>query len=256
MPPSDPGHAWSAAAYARHGRFVSDLGTPVLALLAPRAGERILDLGCGDGALTAEIAASGAQVLGIDAAPDMVRATRARGLAAEQRDAAALDHDAAFDAVFSNAALHWMTRPRAVASGVARALRPQGRFVGEFGGHGNVAAVRTAISAVLARDFGIETDLSDIWHFPTPGAWTALLETTGFTVTECRLIPRPTPVAAGMEAWLETLAAPVLARLPEADRPRATRAIARLVAPALTDEAGTVHVDYVRLRFAARKEGA
>lgn len=171
-------------------------------------------------------------------------------------DAAALGFAEEFDAVFSNAALHWMVRPAAVVAGVARALRPGGRFVGEFGGHGNVAAVRVALAAVLSRDFGIETDLSDTWYFPTPAAWTALLEAHGFAVESAVLIPRPTPVPAGIEGWLETLAAPVLARLSEADRPRARAAVAALAGPALVDETGTALVDYVRLRFAARRGGA
>lgn len=246
---------WSAAEYARTARFVSDLGLPVLDLLAPRSGERVLDLGCGDGALTARIAAAGAEVIGLDASRDMVAAARARGLDAREGDAAAFDLGGGFDAVFSNAALHWMTRPAPVLAGVARALRPGGRFVGELGGHGNVAAVRTAMIAVLGRDHGIETDLSEHWHFPTVPAWRSLLEAAGFAVETAELIPRPTPVKAGLEAWLETLAAPALTPLAPAARMHAVAAMAALARPALVDASGVAHVDYVRLRFAARLPG-
>ncbi|PKP67306.1 MAG: SAM-dependent methyltransferase, partial [Alphaproteobacteria bacterium HGW-Alphaproteobacteria-8] len=210
-------NAWSAARYAANARFVSDLGAPVLALLAPQPGERILDLGCGDGALTARLVDAGAEVLGVDASADMVAAAQARGVNAivgrgEALDAA-IPAGQGFDAVFSNAALHWMTEPDAVIAGVARRLRQGGRFVAEFGGHGNVAAIRVALIAAL-ESAGVVTDLAEIWYFPTPDEHAARLRAAGFTVTEIALIPRPTPVAAGVAAWFETLAAPVLALAP------------------------------------------
>ncbi len=249
------GDAWSAEAYARNARFVSDLGAPVLDLLDPRPGERILDLGCGDGALTEKIVAAGAEVRGVDASPDMIAMARARGLDVEVVDGHALAFDREFDAVFSNAAIHWMTRPAEVIAGVARALKPGGRFVAEFGGMGNVAAIRTAIIAVLAG-YGVETDLRQIWYFPTEAEHAARLEAAGFTVEEIALIPRPTPVASGMEAWLATLAAPALRLLSEGDRDEAAGRMARLLAPALQDEGGNWRADYVRIRFRAILAGA
>lgn len=242
---------WSAARYAAHARFVSDLGAPVVALLDPRPGERILDVGCGDGALTAAIAEAGADVLGIDGSADMVTAARARGLAAEVMDAHALTFDADFDAVFSNAAMHWMVRPDAVVAGCARALKPGGRLVAEFGGHGNVAAIRTAIIAVRRARHGAATTLDDIWYFPTAEEHGARLERAGFRVEEIAIIPRPTPVTAGIEAWLETLAAPAISDLDGEERRATVAEIAALLAPALRDTAGNWVADYVRLRVRA-----
>ena len=243
--------AWSAEDYGAHARFVSDLGTPVLSLLAPQAGEWVLDLGCGDGALSAEIAAAGAEVIGVDAAPDMVAAARARGLDAREGDAAALPFAQEFDAVFSNAALHWMTEPDPVIAGVARALRPGGRFVGEFGGMGNVAAIHTAIIAVLDRH-GVEDDLSRVWYFPTEVEYGAKLRSHGFEVDQTALIPRPTMLTSGMAAWLSTLAAPLLAALPADQRDAVISETVALLRPALCDGAGNWRADYVRLRFSAR----
>ncbi|MFT6772424.1 MAG: trans-aconitate methyltransferase [Paracoccaceae bacterium] len=246
--------AWRASDYAANARFVSDLGAPVLDLLAPMAGERILDLGCGDGALTAKLAALGAEVVGVDASPDMIAGARALGLTAELVDGHALADWAAtqapFDAVFSNAALHWMTDPASVFAGVAKALRPGGRFVAEQGGHGNVAAIRTALIAALS-EVGIDTDLREVWSFPTPAEQSARLVAAGFAVDQIALIPRPTPVAAGMDAWLETLAAAALRRAPEDVRAAVRARAAALVAPAMQDDAGAWNADYVRLRFKA-----
>src|SRR5277367_5236365 len=129
--------SWDATQYAREGRFVADLAGGVFDLLAPQASERILDLACGDGVLTAKIAASGAEVVAVDSSPSMVEAARALGLDARVASGESLPFQAEFDAVFSNAALHWMRDQAAVLNGVQRALKPRGRFVAEMGGHGN-----------------------------------------------------------------------------------------------------------------------
>ncbi len=246
---------WSADLYDRNARFVSDLGGEVLSWLNPRPGERILDLGCGDGALTLEISDLGADVVGVDSSVDMVTAARERGLSTRLGDATALDFDSEFDAVFSNAALHWAPQADNVASGIAKALKPGGRFVAEFGGAGNVAAIRTALIAVLESDYGVETDLKEVWYFPTPDEYAAVCTRAGLTVERIELIPRPTPVASGMARWLETLAAPALALLPDADRTAARNRVAGLVAPALRDDEGQWTADYVRLRVAATLSG-
>lgn len=248
------GDHWNADRYMAGAGFVPVLGAPVMDLLAPRAGERILDLGCGEGALTEKLVAAGAEVVGVDAGADMVRAARARGLDAHVLDGHALDGWAAaqapFDAVFSNAALHWMTDPDAVFRGVARALKPGGRFVAEQGGAGNVAAAATAIGAALEKR-GVAFDLRSIWSFPTEEEQAARLEAAGFAVEEIALIPRPTPAPAGLRAWLDNFAPPFLALLPEGEREAAKDDAVRLCEGSLRDLAGNWRVDYVRLRFRA-----
>src|SRR5688572_4126096 len=137
--------------YAQHARFVSDLGTFLLDWLDPKPGESILDVGCGDGVLTVKIAERGANVLGIDYSADMVAAAQKNGVPAQVTSAENLPFEKQFDAVFSNAALHWVTDAEGVIRGIAKALKPGGRFVAEFGGHGNIAAIATAVRAVLIR---------------------------------------------------------------------------------------------------------
>ena len=245
--------SWSAEGYARNARFVADLGQPVLDLLAPRAGERILDLGCGDGALTAKLVAAGATVVGADASAELVAAARALGLDARIADGQALAFDAEFDAVFTNAALHWMRDADAVIAGVRRALKPGGRFVGEFGGHGNVAAIVTALIAVLnAR--GIDGAARVPWFFPTPAEYAAKLEAQGFTVETIGLVPRPTPLPTGMRGWLDTFASPFLEGLDGPARIAVLDEVAALLATNLRDQSGRWTADYVRLRFAATLE--
>jgi SAM-dependent methyltransferase len=243
---------WSAARYAETAHFVPALGAPVLELLAPGPGERILDLGCGDGVLTEKIVAAGATVVAVDAGPDMVAAARARGLDARVMDGQRLTFSGEFDAVFSNAALHWMRDQQAVLAGVHRALKPGGRFVAEMGGHNNTAAIIVALSAVLARR-GLDAHRLSPWYFPSADAYRQKLGAAGFIVEEIAIIPRPTTLPTGIEAWLDTFAEEFLAPLPDRSRVRAE--IADLLRPVLMDETGTWIADYVRLRFRATRAG-
>jgi trans-aconitate methyltransferase len=248
-----PVQEWNPSRYAHNARFVSDLGQPVLDLLAPQPGERILDLGCGDGALTEKLVTAGARVAGVDASADMIEAARQRGLDARVMDAYHLAFTSEFDAVFSNAALHWMKRaPDAVIAGVRRALKPGGRFAGEMGGHGCVAAITVALCAALEK-YGIPNPASLIpWYFPTVDDYRARLERGGFQLEYIALIPRPTPLPTGMRGWLETFAIPFTNVLPEADRnPFLDEATERL-RPALCDEQSRWTADYMRLRFLAK----
>jgi trans-aconitate methyltransferase len=241
---------WSARRYAETAHFVPLLGAAVLELLAPSAGERILDLGCGDGVLTEKILASGATVVAVDAAPDMAAAARARGIDARVMEGQSLTFDAEFDAVFSNAALHWMLPPEAVLAGVRRALKPAGRFIGEMGGHNNTAAIIVALSAVLGRR-GIDAHRLSPWYFPSAAAYREKLEAAGFAVEDIRIVPRPTVLPTSIEPWLDTFGEAFFGVLPEPDRSSARGEVADLLRPVLTDESGAWIADYVRLRFVA-----
>lgn len=244
---------WNAEAYAKNAAFVPGLAEGVVGWLDAKLGEHILDLGCGDGQLTARLAAAGAQIDGVDASPEMVAAARARGLTVAEAQAESLPFvDGTFDAVFSNAALHWVRNQDAMLAEVRRVLRPGGRFVAEMGGHGNIAAIRVALIAVLVR-YGYGQLEDDVNYYPTPRAYTRRLSRHRFHVEQINLIPRPTPLGqGGLEAWLTTFRSGVLAGLPEALRPVVVRETAELAARALRDEEGNWVADYVRLRFIAR----
>jgi SAM-dependent methyltransferase len=245
---------WNPQDYAANAGFVPALGNAALGLLNPRAGEAILDLGCGDGVLTKRIAEAGANVLGVDASEGMLEAARGLGLTVEQADGQALAFESRFDAVFSNAALHWMPNQRAVADGVFRALKPGGRYVGECGGFGNIAAIRTALRAVLGAH-GFSPDSGGGQTYLTAEAFTEIHAAAGFIEVEARIIPRPTPLPTGIRGWLKTFRAGFLdeAGVPEEARARVVDEVEALLAPALRDSAGNWSADYVRLRWQAKK---
>lgn len=240
---------WRLDLYRKHARFVSDLSAPVVALLNPKPGERILDLGCGDGVLTRRLGLD-CQVVGIDASPEFVMAARSLGLEVFERSAYEIDFQEEFHAVFSNAALHWMRDPDRVIANVFRSLRPGGRFVAEFGGHGNVEIVRTALIAELDRR-GLDGRAADPWYFPTVEEYGDRLRSAGLLVKYIELIPRPTPLEGDVLGWLETFAGSFTSVLPEDERQTYLSDVRERIRPQLFDSRGTWSVDHVRLRFEA-----
>ena len=248
-----PSQQWNSSRYDKNARFVSDLGEPVVDLLNPQPGERILDLGCGDGALTEKIIARGAKVVGVDASSDMVAAAQHRGIEARVVDAYQLNFNSEFDAAFSNAALHWMKRdPDAVIKGVRRALRPGGRFVAEMGGHGNVAAITVALCATL-EDYGVKDSAAIVpWYFPSADEYEQRLELAGFRTDYIELIPRPTPLPTGMRGWLETFATSFTSSVPQEAQTDFLDEVTARLRPVLCDASGQWTADYARLRFLAK----
>lgn len=208
---------WDPGSYERDARYVSDYGMAVVELLDPRPGERILGLGCGDGALTRRIMERGCEVVGVDCSAEMVEAARALGVDARVMDGHDLAFASEFDAVFSNAALHWMRRPERVVSGVVRALKPGGRYVGEFGGHGNIRSVVRGIKDALAKR-GTDFEAVNPWYFPTAEEYRTLLETFGLRVLTCSLFPRPTPLPTDLAGWLRVFGRAFLDILPESEQ--------------------------------------
>jgi len=243
---------WDPANYARNGRFVSDLGSRVMELLAPRPGERILDLGCGDGALTKKLADLGCEVVAVDSSAPQIEAARKLGLDAHVMSAEALPFREEFDAVFSNAVLHWIKRADAMIAAVYRSLRWGGRFVAECGGHGCVHKIRTALVQALDRR-GMDGEARVPWYFPTPGDYATRLERAGFRVDTISLIPRPTPLPGDVISWLEIFAQSFLHGLPPVARAEYLQEVRAILEPQLRESTGTWVADYVRLRFAATK---
>jgi trans-aconitate methyltransferase len=242
--------SWNPESYANNARFVSDLGEPLLQLLKPKRGELILDLGCGDGALTEKIAGYGCKVIGVDSSFPQLRAAKQRGLTTVAMDGQGLGFKQCFDAVFTNAALHWMKQPNNVAAGVANSLNPGGRFVGEFGGKGNVEKIRSSLHAALRRH-AIDPAPIDPWYYPNPEEYSQLLSEAGFIVTYIELIPRPTRLPGDILGWLQIFAQPFTQALAEPERTTFLKEVRSELASQLRDGAGNWSADYVRLRFKA-----
>jgi uncharacterized protein (TIGR00369 family) len=250
--PAPAVQTWDPERYARHARYVADLAAPAVDLLAVRPGERILDLGCGDGALTERLAALGADVVGVDASTEQVEAARRRGVDARVMDGRRLDFHHEFDAVFSNMALHWMGPVDDVLAGVWRALRRGGRFVGELGGRGCIAAIVEAIDTALARR-GIDGRALNPWDFPGADEFAARLAAHGFVVDLVALVRRPTLLPGDLRGFMETFGEAFTAAVAVSERPAFVDEIQERLRPTLFDPARGWIADYVVLRFAATR---
>ncbi|NGQ94693.1 methyltransferase domain-containing protein [Brevibacillus sp. SYP-B805] len=247
---------WDATLYDTKLSFVSELGKSMISLLDPQKGERILDIGCGTGDLAAQIALSGAIPTGIDLSADMIDRARQKypALRFEVADAQTYRTDERYDAVFSNAALHWMKQPASVIQSVWLALRPGGRFVAEFGGKSNIGSILDAIAQVLTQR-GIDAEERNPWYFPSVGEYSVLLEQQGFRVTYAAHFDRPTPLGDdehGLTHWLDTFAKDFFHDFSPAEKAHAYQEIADILRPRLYSDNGWT-ADYSRIRILAVK---
>jgi trans-aconitate methyltransferase len=244
--------SWNPESYGKNARFVSDLGEPLLQLLDAQPGELVLDLGCGDGALTEKLAGYGCAVIGVDSSFPQVQAAKERRLNVVVMDGHELCFQRRFDAVFTNAALHWMKQAEKVVAGIANSLKPGGRFIGEFGGKGNVEKIRSALQETLRRH-AIDPAPVDPWYYPSPEEYSKLLSRAGFSVNYIELIPRPTKLPGDMLDWLEIFAQPFTQAVAEPERGSFLKEVRNELATCLRDGASNWFADYVRLRFKATK---
>ena len=249
-------NTWNADFYTSKHNFVTNYGESVVELLAPQAGELILDLGCGAGELTAKIANSGAKVYGIDFAPDMISKAQVKfpELEFKQHNAELpFPFEERFDAVFSNAALHWMINAEAVIKNVAQSLKPRGRFVFEMGGKGNVAAIIQALE-LAANDFNL-TKLAIYNYFPSISEYSSILERNGLNVKFAVLFERPTLLDGedGLRNWIKMFRNSVLDKLEPSTHEQFLAKIEHYGQAKLLLKQQWF-ADYVRLRMIAIKE--
>lgn len=251
-----PVSTWDAQLYDDKHAFVWQMGSGLIEILAPQAGETVLDLGCGTGHLTAQIAERGAQVLGIDASASMIEQAQNLFPALEFRVADGTDFevDAPFDAIFSNAALHWIKPPERAAACMSRALKPGGRLVAEFGGQGNVQTILGAI-ALAAKTLGYQLP-DNPNYFPSIAAYATLLEAHGLETTAATLFERPTPLEGdnGLRQWILMFRPASLQAIP-AERQQEFFALSEEFARPTLWRDNTWFADYRRLRLVARKTG-
>ena len=249
---------WNSALYEGNHAFVWEYGESLLELLVPKAGERILDLGCGTGQLTEKIAESGAFVYGIDSSLSMISTAKVNypHINFAAADARSFQVEYPLDAVFSNAVLHWIKQPDAAIDCVAKALKPGGRFVAEFGGKGNVGAIVRAILSVLSEIGCEEPQALNPWYFPSIGEYAGLLEKQGFDVGYAVLFDRPTPLeggSAGMANWIKMFAGGFLSGLSDDVRSHVIRTVEEHLRSVLYRD-GNWSADYRRIRIVAVKK--
>jgi len=237
---------WNAKKYNKHADFVSALGMPVVELLNPQKGEKILDLGCGDGTLALELEKFGAEVVAVDLSEDMVAKSKEKGLNAHVMSATELVYENQFDAIFSNAVLHWVKESQLAVKKIHKALKNNGRFVAEFGGYGNIQHIRLAMKEVFSKhkEYG---EFVDPWYFPTVTEYQEILESVGFKVEQIELIPRPTPID-DIANWLDIFANGIASNLTDAQKIEFKHEVKAILKDKIyTTEEGWV-ADYVRLR--------
>ena len=250
------GPQWNAELYDDKHSFVWKMAAGLLELLEAKSGELILDLGCGTGHLTSQIAATGAKVVGVDRSPEMIRQAWEKYPARrfEVMDARQISFPEQFDAVFSNATLHWIKEPAQVIAGIAKTLRPGGRFVAEFGGKGNVGELLAAVKRAWEK-VGLARPAPSPWYYPSISEYSGLLEQNGLEVTYANLFDRPTPLEdgeRGLRNWLEMFGGAFLEKLTPREHDDMLGAVQQEARAAIWRDGHWV-MDYRRLRVVSRK---
>ncbi|GAB6929325.1 class I SAM-dependent methyltransferase [Paenibacillus sp. JCM 10914] len=248
---------WKPQAYDQQLSFVSGYGKGLIEWLAPKPGEHILDLGCGTGDLAYEISASGARVTGMDASHEMIESAAAKypSLTFIPEDGQNFTTATQYDAVFSNAALHWMRNAEGVIRSVHAALKPGGRLVAEFGGKGNVEGIYHAIRLVLLDSHGIDAATRNPWYYPSIGEYASLLEAHGFRVRMAYHFDRPTRLSGGADGiriWLLHFGDHFFDGFTEQQKEDAINSISDITKSTLWNE-DSYYADYKRLRIVAEK---
>ena len=243
---------WNPKTYNKHTAFVSQLALPVVDLLNPQEGEKILDVGCGDGTLAVEMECRGAKIIGVDMSAEMIEACKSRGVEAYVGSVTDLSYDNEFDAVFSNAMLHWVQDAKSAVQNIAKSLKSDGRFVCEFGGEGNALILITAMQEVFDRydDFG---DFHNPWYFPNVKEYRTLLESEGFSVEYIEIIPRPTPMD-DISNWLDIFANGVTSHLSVVQFEVFKKEVTEILEKKIYSEEEGWMLDYKRLRVKAIKK--
>jgi len=242
---------WDADNYNKHADFVSNLAFPVVDLLNPQKNERILDLGCGDGTLALEIEKFSTKVIAVDLSESMVKKTKEKGIEAYVMSAIELPFYNEFNAVFSNAVLHWVKEPETAIKKISAALKSGGRFIAEFGGYGNIKYLTDAMQEVFDRheEYG---EFKNPWYFPKETEYKELLEANGLKIDYIELIPRPTKID-DIANWLDIFANGIVSHLTEAQQDNFKQKVRAILKPKIYDEKNAWVADYVRLRLKATK---
>ena len=242
--------SWDPKLYSRDAAFVSNYGTDLLSMLDPAEGRSLLDLGCGEGALTEKLLSLGWNVTGVDSSEEQVRAALMRGISAKVMDGEHLKFDETFDYVFSNAALHWMKKPKKVLDGVWNALKAGGSFVGEMGACGNVESVVQIASNILMEK-GFDPKEFNPWYFPSEGEYSELLIARGFSIESIQTFRRPTELPGDILDWLTIFAQSFTSPLKNSHKKKFYYEMRERLKGQLLSDEGKWIVDYVRLRFKA-----
>jgi len=242
---------WNADNYNKHADFVSNLAFPVVDLLNPQENERILDLGCGDGTLAVEIEKFSTKVVAVDLSESMVEKTKEKSIEAYIMSATELPYENEFNAVFSNAVLHWVKEPETAIRKISNALKTNGRFIAEFGGYGNIKYLTDAMQEVFDKnkEYG---EFNNPWYFPKDTDYKQMLEANGFEVEYIELIPRPTKID-DITNWLDIFANGIVSHLTEEQQSVFKEEVRGILKPKIYNEKDGWVADYVRLRFKATK---